>query len=238
MKKEFPFRPTTLEEREKFYDKEFSIKKAKSWFKGRKFPQICAIDAGGDTGIIKNKKLKGHMLYFPFKELKKKIKKYIPEDVYYDRSTYENPKRVLKSLNFKKFVSQELVFDIDADNVECNCGEEKICNSCIKKAYSWALRLKKDLGKKEGFKKIKIVYSGRGFHVYVFDKRAHLLDIKERDPLVKKFKKYPIDEWVSRGYIRLIRMPYSLNALVSRIAIPISGKGFNKIKTIPKFLKN
>jgi len=232
------FRPSTLIERKEFYEKEFSIRKVKSWFRGQKLPQLCAVDAGTSTGIIIDKNLKNQLLYFSFSDLKKKIKKYLPEDVYYDRSQYKDYKKVLKTLKFHDWNSQELVFDIDSDNIECDHPKEQIvCNKCVKGAYYWTKKLKRELEK--NFKKIKVVYSGRGFHLHVLDKKASLLNRNERSELSEKLaEKYPIDPWVSRDYIRLIRLPYSLHAVVSRKAIPINlSKNFNEKDAIPKFLK-
>ena len=76
----------------------------------------------------------------------------------------------------------------------------------------------------------------------MFDKKAYKLSIKERGILNNRFKRYYIDPWVSHGRIRLIRLPYSLNSLVSRIVIPLKIKEikrFNPVsnkKIIPKFL--
>lgn len=235
-----PYRFSKLSERKRFYNKEFDIKKVKKWFKDSLgyYPQICAIDAGSETGIIVNKKYKGEMFYFFFDELQEKIKKYVPEDVYFDRNIYSNPEKILETLQFKKPVSQMLAFDIDADNIECenHSDELEVCQDCIKKTYNYALDMKKGLSRR--FKKIKLVYSGRGFHIYILDKKAFKLDFKERSKLNKQFSKYPIDPWVSRGHIRLMRLPYSLNGLVSRIVIPIgTSRKFNEKKTIPKFLR-
>lgn len=232
------FYPSSLQERKEFYEREFSIEKVKKWFRknGLKLPQICAIDAGGDTGIIIDKNLKGEMLYVKFDELKEKIKKYVPEDVYYDRSRYKKPERVLRTLKFKEFVAQEFMFDIDVDNIQGKkLGGEKISNTLIKEAYKYAVKMAMEL--KREFKKVEIVYSGRGFHVYVFDKKARYMNFEERARFVRKFLKYPIDPWVSKGHIRLARLPYSLNGLVSRICKPIYNKFLIK-ETLPRFLKN
>lgn len=53
-KRAFPFRSSTLTERKEFYEKEFSIEKAKEWFRKNKMPlpQLCAIDSGTETRII------------------------------------------------------------------------------------------------------------------------------------------------------------------------------------------
>ena len=66
---------------------------------------------------------------------------------------------------------------------------------------------------------------------------AYKMSIEERKKLNKHFKKFPIDEWVSGGYIRLIRMPYSLNSLVSRRAIEVKEQKLKLSKSIPKFLR-
>ena len=74
MKRGYEFRPSTLEERRTFYDKEFSINSVRKWFKGQSLPQLCAIDAGTKTKIILNKKLGGAIFFFSFLYLKKKIR--------------------------------------------------------------------------------------------------------------------------------------------------------------------
>lgn len=238
MKKEFAFKASTLEERREFYKKEFSLKKVKSWFKkiGIKFPQICALDAGMKTKILLDKSFDKKLFYFNFEEMEEKIKKYVPEGVYYDRNEYANPDKVLDKLNFKNRISQELVFDIDVDNIK-NVSPENTqgYERYLDKAHDYAIKLKKELEKK--FSKILVVYSGRGFHLHVVDKKAYALSNDERRLLVKRFSKYPIDAWVSRENIRLIRMPYTLNGIVSRVVTPISERKFYIEKTIPKFLK-
>jgi len=237
MARDVEFRAASLEERKGFYEREFSIDNFKRWCgkNGMKLPQLCAIDAGTESGIIKNRKWKGLLFYFPFKELLEKIKKYNPEDVYYDRNTYKNFQEVLRKLKFK-WSKQELTFDIDVDNFRRKClNDKKICDDCIGKAYEKAKMLKKEL-KKLGFKKMGITYSGRGFHVHVFDEKAYLMNVRDREKLNRKLENYPIDEWVSRGNIGLMRMPFTLHGLVSRICLPVE-KSFDKRKAIPKFLK-
>ena len=237
------YRLSSLEERKKFYEKEFDLEKMKRWFKnnGLRFPQICAIDAGSDSKIIIDKKLKNTMLYFKFSEIKEKIKKYVPEDVYYDRNIYENPDKTLKSLNFDKWDKQELVFDVDADNIQCNHNKkERICLKCLRKTFLSSSEIKKVLKRKFNFNKIQIFYSGAGFHVHVLDKKAFILSKRERKEITKALGKFPIDEWVSEGSIYLIKMPFTLNSLVSRKVVPLTNNNFNSIKktSIPKFLKD
>jgi DNA primase catalytic subunit len=53
---------------------------------------------------------------------------------------------------------------------------------------------------------------------------------------------FHIDEWVTSGEMRLIRLPYSLNGLVSRLVLPLTRdelKSFDPIhdeRALPGFL--
>jgi len=73
------------------------------------------------------------------------------------------------------------------------------------------------------FRELKLVYSGRGFHVHVLDDDTFIWIRKQRLTLIRSLvrKGYLMDEWVAGGGMRLIRLPYSLNGLVSRVAIPL-----------------
>ncbi len=240
---DFPLRPSTLSERATFYKNEFSLLKLKKWL-GNNVPQLCAIDAGSDTKIIKNKRFKGINFYFPFSELKDKIKKYVPEDVYYDRNIYIDAEKRLShlsditDLSDPNILGQQLAFDIDADNIPCSHPRNQdVCHICLGKAYDAATKMKKELKKK--FERVILVYSGRGFHLHINDKSAYYLTPKQRHLLNKKFSKFPIDPWVSGGPKCLIRLPFSLNSLVSRVVTPISNKTkFTEKTGIPKFLKD
>ncbi|MBI2671785.1 DNA primase [Candidatus Woesearchaeota archaeon] len=230
------FQASSLKERKEFYSKEFNLKKSLSFFENK--PKYFAVDFGTETKIIKDKKMDNKLFYFGAKDLKKRLVNYLPEDVYYDRNIHKGKKFCmfcLKTKNYfkcKNFLGQELVFDVDADNIKCIC--KRLCERCIKKsidnAFEIAGRLK--------FNKIKVVYSGKGSHVHVFDKKAYKLNVNERKKLAKKFSRYGIDKWVTEGRIRLVRLPYSLNGVVSRIVTPIEKKEKFKFKnTLPKFLK-
>ncbi|MEM2514289.1 MAG: hypothetical protein QXU81_08250 [Candidatus Bathyarchaeia archaeon] len=63
------------------------------------------------------------------------------------------------------------------------------------------------------------------------------MQVEERKGIAKdvKEKGFPIDAWVTAGEMRLIRLPYSLNGLVSRIVFPLESneiEGFNPIAII------
>jgi DNA primase catalytic subunit len=95
------------------------------------------------------------------------------------------------------------------------------------------------------FSNMKIVYSGRGFHIHVFDEDVYGWSHKKRKEFAEKIKKkgFPIDEWVTSGDMRLIRLPHSLHGMVSRIVTPLDIKQLSSFDPIrddrcmPKFLK-
>lgn len=245
----YTFKKSSLKEREEFYKNEFDIEALGKWFK--KDPQFFAVDCGTETGIIKDKTKAGRLIILQvknLKELRQKLLKYLPEDVYYDRNTYKDPKKALQCLKLKgrpdydknNWVGQELAFDIDAGNIKCKYHKQEhrsLCPHCLKKALKQGRELYFFL-KELGFKELGYVYSGRGCHVHVYDEKAFKMSIAERGELNKKVK-FGIDSWVSRGKIRLIRLPYSLNALVSRIVTPLDvDTEFNPMtEAIPKFHK-
>jgi hypothetical protein len=221
----------------------------KEWFRKNRmpYPQIFAVDMGSETGIIANKKKKGKMINLRARHLEQKLPHYLPEDVYYDRNMYKDAEKILDTLDFKdvwnsdNFLGQQLAFDIDPENIRCACKKKfpHFCKRCMPKTVENALLIYDIM--KERFSRVGIVYSGRGMHVHVFDRESCGLTVKERDEINKKVLKYAIDPWVSRGYIRLMRLPYSLNGLVSRIVLPLSVRDAERFdpvtstETIPRF---
>ena len=227
------FNKSTLEQREYFYKNKFDINKIKKFLLVK--PQFFVIDLGTETGIIKNKKNINQLLILEpglsYKKLKEKLINHLPEDIYYDRNIYKDPKKCLGDFDFREsfssnnFLGQELAFDVDPENIINSNSLWAFNKELITKTSEVTLDFYNEL--KDYFKNVKIVYSGRGFHLHVFDKDAYHLSLKERDELNHKFLKYKIDPWVSYGKIRLIRLPYSLNSLCSRMCTPIT---FNELK--------
>ncbi len=131
----------------------------------------------------------------------------------------------------KYFLGQELAFDIDPENVVCpyhgdyerKMEEHQGLSFCMyefKVVRRRTLELYEELNREYG--EFRIVYSGRGFHTHVMDKEAIRAKKREGEKIAEKWaKRYPIDPWVTSGEMRLIRLPYSLHGMVSRICIPL-----------------
>src|SRR6266853_3851267 len=73
------------------------------------------------------------------------------------------------------------------------------------------------------FTQINLVYSGRGIPIHISDEGTVSWNRKKRLALVRSLTKkgFVMDEWVPAGGMRLIRLPYSLNGLVNRVATPL-----------------
>ncbi len=243
-------RPATLEERKQFYKAEFNVKKVAEWLRGRPgrtnfaviigrhtkiFPEEYRDDA--DTTIIIDK-------YRDLSDVRRQILDFLPEAAYYDRNVYVDGKKV----------GQELAFDLDSENVVCpvhgtladklargqGLGFCKIELGIVRKQ---AVNLHEYLSK--SYSRLEVVYSGRGFHIHVFDEQACQLTTKKRLAIARDVKKkgFAIDEWVTAGEMRLIRLPYSLHGMVSRRVLPLEKSELERFdpvhdeRCVPRYLR-
>jgi DNA primase catalytic subunit len=240
----------TLEQRRQFYAHEFNLKKVVEWFEGERGNIKFAVIIGRHTKIFP-KKYKEDALttiiiddYKDLEDLHKQILEFLPEAVYYDRNRY--------NANNHKF-GQELAFDLDPENINCPIHGSLADKMKRQKGLSFC-DVELDMVKQEAiglydfletrFSELKVVYSGRGYHLHVLDSKAFALTTKERLYLALQTKQagFHIDEWVTSGEYRLIRLPNSLNGIVSRIALPLKKdelKSFDPVhdeRCLPKFL--
>jgi len=223
-------RYSTLEERKQFYSSEFNLQKVTEWFTSGLGRTKFAVIMGRHTKIFPEKYKDDASItliiddYKNLEDLRQQILEFLPEAVYYDRSVYDE--------NDRK-VGQELAFDLDPENITCpvhgtladkmkrNQGLS-FCELELEMIKQEAVRLYEFLSNR--FSEIRSVYSGRGFHLHVLDQKAYYLSGQERLGLAQETKSagVHIDDWVTSGEMRLIRLPYSLNGLVSRIVLPLS----------------
>lgn len=256
MKLPYNMRAATIEERKQFY-LNFDFNQTKRWLK-RKLVYAVIIGRHSDLYPKKYEKDKNIPLiidkYKNFSEVKQHILKFLPEGVYYDRNHYKDltlchSYNLRKAWEWDNFIGQELAFDIDPENVTCpiHGSLQKRMNqgrglSFCEKAFEVTKENTISLYEKllEDYSKIKIVFSGRGFHIHVFDKETIKLNRKQRKEIARKYNDYGIDKWVTSGEMRLIRLPYTLNGISSRIVKPISKKEvefFNPEKdALPSFV--
>ncbi|MEM2027250.1 MAG: DNA primase [Candidatus Bathyarchaeia archaeon] len=245
-------RPSTLEERKQFYSSEFSLDMVKKWFSGWRGKIVFAVIIGRHTRIFPPEYEEDASTtilidnYVDLKDVKGWILEFLPESVYYDRSVYDEQGRA---------IGQEMAFDLDPENLTCPIHgslEDKMrrheglsfCEVELEIVKNETIKLYEELSKR--FSNLRVVYSGRGFHIHVLDEEAFGWSAEKRGELAKEMKNkgFMIDEWVTSGSMRLIRLPYSLHGMVSRIVTPIDISEldhFNPIedeRCIPSFLKH
>ncbi|MGQ9543256.1 MAG: DNA primase [Candidatus Bathyarchaeia archaeon] len=248
-------RYSNLSERGSFYREEFKLSKVSEWvdrFGGRK---VFAVIIGRYTKIYP-KRFSRHFSktiliddYESLSEVKSLILKFLPESVYYDRNIYGDDDG-----SERKVLGQELAFDLDPENLVCPIHgslQDKMskgqglsfCTLEFEMVRGKTLELYERL--RSLFSEISIVYSGRGFHIHIFDPEALSWSMGKRRRLAMQVKEegYPIDEWVTTGGMRLIRLPHSLHGMVSRIVTPLTVKQlecFDPVNSricVPKFVR-
>jgi hypothetical protein len=98
-------------------------------------------------------------------------------------------------------------------------------------ALEWGFKIKSQLQERFNFTETMVVYSGQGCHVYAFDDDPyHRYDQTTREVLNTYFDEMvdaPIDKQVTADRKRVLRLPYSLHADVSRIVTPINSPDFD-----------
>lgn len=135
--------------------------------------------------------------------------KFAPQHVYYSLTTWLDPTTVRGRSKDAVPLWSDLVFDVDADDLDTAKRETK--------------KLVKYL-RSMGYRDIKVLFSGhKGFHVYVRDFKydKYPEDHRERARYFEKVKKKIHEEILSEGIqidpnlwdlYRVVRVPYTLNA--------------------------
>jgi len=241
---------STLEERKEFYTQEFNPQQATQWLSNALDRLKYAVIIGRHTKIFPEKYKQNANTtiiideYKTINDVQEQVLEFLPEAVYYDRNLYDGNDRVR---------GQELAFDLDPENINCPIHGTLADKMKRKQGLSFC-ELELDMIKKETvalheylqklFSDLRIVYSGRGFHIHVFDEKAYNLNIQQRINIARQAKQegFHIDEWVTSGEYRLIRLPYSLNGIVSRKVLPLKKEeleSFNPVhdkRCLPTFL--
>ncbi len=256
-------RPSSLGERRSFYAREMDYDAAERWFRSFPGERVFALILGRHSGIYpaRFRTLKNVPLLIEdarsVRDLRPYLLKYLPEGVYYDRNAYAALDEVRKArLDYahawrsRWFRGQELAFDLDPENLDCPIHgdiREKMrrhqglsfCDWEFEETRRQAGELHDALS--EEWSRLTAVYSGRGFHIHVLDEEAYGLTRAQRTRIAVRYgSRFALDEWVTTGEMRLIRLPFSLHGMVSRIVVPMPrGKldrfSYRDPRTVPRF---
>lgn len=247
----FPYglKPSRVGDRKKFYREEFDIEKASNWFDTKKGVLPLALDVGTETTRYKPqfKKYLDKIVYIRrfdgHESLRKKLVNYSPEDLYF--SPFEFRDGSIRE-------NSELIFEINPDEIECKtCKFRKrklgkhiktFCKDCADKAAEKTKELFELL--ESHFNDVKIVFNGIGYYIIIQDTEALEFTRKYRKGLASRImKKFPINQRITIGEKDLIRVPGSLNGLVSRKVMEVSKydlddpKYIYREKSVPESLK-
>jgi len=245
-------RYATLKERREFYRNEFDVPRLREWFKNLNVADTVkfAVIIGRHTHIFPKRYKEDASTtiiideYKDLPDVKAEILEFLPESAYYDRNVYDERGRI---------VGQELAFDLDPENLTCPIHgtlADKMrrhqglafCEMELNMVKEETIKLHVELERR--FSQVRVVYSGRGFHIHVFDAGCFNWKRRERKVLASELKNkgFLIDEWVTTGGMRLIRLPYSLHGMVSRIVTPVDVNGLDDFdpvsdeRCLPSFL--
>src|SRR2546422_918395 len=249
--------PASLAERRRFYRRSMDFRAAAKWMDVPEAERVYALILGRHSGIYPRRFR--HLKNVPLivddardvRDLRPYLVKYLPEGVYYDRNVYTSLDAARKArLDYARawrspfFVGQELAFDLDPENLDCPIHGDieakmrrhqglSFCDWEFEEVRRQAAALYDELSAR--WTRLKVVYSGRGFHVHVFDDEAFRLSRKERSRIATRIaRRYAIDEWVTSGEMRLIRLPYSLHGMVSRAGRGSASKNSAYTSFIPR----
>lgn len=230
--------PSTLQQRMAFYSLEFDVRAVSRWI-GRRRGLKFAMIPGRHTGIVppSHAKDKDNVVVIDdwtnASDVRDYAVEYLPEGLYYDRNRYidlsecsDCAGRRGGCFGCRNFDGQQLAFDLDPENVDCpyhggiseKLGRKRGLAFCMyefkvvrKQALELALLMRYQ------YESVAIVFSGRGFHVVVEDETGYRLSRQRRTAIARGIgRRFAIDEWVTSGGSRLMRLPNSLNAIVSR----------------------
>lgn len=237
-------RPSRLAERRRFFAHLMDYAAAERWFSAFPGERVFALILGRHSGIYPKRfrSLKNLSLLVEdartVRDLHPYLLKYLPEGVYYDRNAYASVEEARRGrLDYahawrsRLFLGQELAFDLDPENLDCPVHGGIVAKMRRRQGLSFcdwefeetrrqAAELHDRLAAE--WSRLAVVYSGRGFHVHVLDADAYRLTKAERTALARRYgRRFALDEWVTSGEMRLIRLPYSLHGMVSRIVVPV-----------------
>jgi len=256
-------RPASLQERRRFYARRMDYDAAAAWMSRPAGGRVFALILGRHSGIYPRRFR--HLKNVPLiiddveevRDLRPYLLRYLPEGVYYDRNVYapldETRKARIdyaRAWRSRVFRGQELAFDLDPENVDCPIHGDiaakmarhqglSFCDWEFEEIRRQAAELFDELARR--WSRLRIVFSGRGFHVHVFDADAFRLSRKQRGGIAASLaRRYAIDEWVTSGEMRLIRLPFSLHGMVSRIVIPVPRRrlesfSYDDPRAVPRF---
>lgn len=191
-------REATLEERRQYYTEEWSTKDLPDYILHTLSLREFGFDHKGEGPNDR------YNQFMTADELEDYLREKHPYAVYSSVALYERPSER------RKWLKSELAFDIDAKDLpftSCDCTGGEVCEICLNEARRVTASFGETLGSDLGLENIHYIYSGRGFHIRVFDDSIMELEQNGRSQIVEYVTGgvVPEDSTLSLGYSNVFR---------------------------------
>lgn len=191
-------RESTPEEREIYYNEEWSQKDLPDFLLHTLSLREFGFDHKGEGPNDR------YNQFMTPEELSEFFHENYPYAAYGSVALYERPSER------RKWLKSELAFDIDAKDLpfkSCDCTGGNVCELCLNDARRVTASFAETLSSDLGLENIHLVYSGRGFHIRVFDDSVMEMGQAGRSQIVEYVTGgvIPSDVTLALGYSRVFR---------------------------------
>ena len=166
--------PASQEERRRYYREEWDVKDIPEFISNSIIKREFGFDHMGRGPNDRYRVFRSMDL------LRKFLRYRAPFAAYSSVAFYNKPRRR------EGWIKSELVFDVDAKDIpirECGCAG--VCEICLEQAREIVCNIMDTLKGDLGLKNIHVIYSGRGYHLRVFDEEVMGLDSDVRGQIVQ-----------------------------------------------------
>lgn len=183
-------KPANPEERRRYYREEWNVKNIPDYISNSVQKREFGFD---HVGRGPNDRYK---VFRSMDKLRKFLRYRAPFAAYSSVAFYEKPQRR------DGWIKSELVFDVDAKDIPIRvCGCEGVCEICLNQALDIISNLMDTLKGDLGLKDMHVVYSGRGYHLRLFDETVMTMDSDVRAQIVQYLSgaELPSNEYAAEG---------------------------------------
>ncbi len=169
------FASASLEERKRYYAEEWSKADLPDFIVKHIEEREFGFDRDGNGPNDRYNKMETP------EKLEWYLRHFYPYAAYSSISFYKRPDKR------EGWLRAELVLDVDAKDLpmrRCNCEAGNVCEICLEDAKEFIFLINDALKGDLGIKDIRYVYSGRGYHVRIFDEDLMLLGGAERGQIL------------------------------------------------------
>lgn len=190
MEQDALLKPATPEERRRYYREEWDVKDIPDFISSSLQNREFGFDHMGRGPNDR------YRVFRSMELLRKFIRYRAPFAAYSSVAFYDKPQRR------DGWLKSELVFDVDAKDIPIReCGCSGVCEVCLDQAREIVASLTDTLRGDLGLEDVHVIYSGRGYHLRLFDEPAMEMDSDVRGQIVQYLigSEVPKSQYASEG---------------------------------------